>query len=1087
MVFKTFDSDIQGLSNKTGVLNSSFKTLFANVNNNLEGVEGKFNRFKSVTSTLFSTVFKKPIITNDDISTLENYMNPLLKVDDIEKVKQNILKDAANTTIEYADNIGYLYKQYKAGEITQEQYLSKSKEIIKSTQSLISVQKKASISSRLLSTGLNLLTNIGISLAFNFIISKITKFVNKSKELKQAHEEEIQKANDLVQTLSEENNKLDQTIKKYSELHEKTELTSEEKETLSQLQEEIIDSYGREAEGLDLVNGKYEDNLGILKNINDENLKRIELNQRKLTAEAKSNLNNYGDDFDSGKNFITFDSKTFTDSVKANLKTQLENTQGLIGDLFKNNDIQIGKDYISVNAPDIEGYKLAYETILDYLDNIQGRTAELGGDFDISLNKGTQQLINELQVVDNLLEDYDTQLKKSAETKLSQYVNLNGDIPKTKQEFEIWVNNFQKFANPSKNADFKNILNETLNNISSNYEVNNGGKTILKSLSEIISNAKDEIKSYSEEVDKIIESESVVQSALSEFSDSNTLSYETVKKLRDIGLDSAIGFNAATKSYTLNKEALDKLIGSQKDSITENLNQSKSIFLLTSQQSSEYQELEDWRKKTGRTTNDIVYQHKLEELGIKSVTKSFDLNINSLQKTIDLTSEYSQYLDLLSNKLNTNKESINNFSNSQSTIQSAIKEQEEFGRISASTILALGEAGYTNAMAYNAQTGETILLTDKINDLTQAQVNNKKVELQNSINETTEKLKELNKEYDLLLNTEMNSNKLQKITDVYNYIQKYKDKLGIQELQLMALGSFNFSFESDTEDIEKTAEEYFNSIKEAFNKEKSELDHLLSMDVISQEDYYNRLFNLNEKYFKNKAELLDEYRQYEEEVYKGLKEVQIKAIQEQIDALKSVNEEKQEEIDLEKAKRALDNAKRQKNITVYDSERGWIHETDRNAIDSAQKEYDDLVLNEKVEALENLIDLIENGTNASHKLDESVNAIEQARILPGMTDLMQLAKGSSSDTLNSVLNSIKSDIGMPTDMIHQFDNNSSNNNYKSDYKTMNVNIDKVVTDNPMQFVKQMENIADKSFDNKFPNAMNKFADDLNRYRMNHSN
>ena len=694
-----------------------------------------------------------------------------------------------------------------------------------------------------------------------------------------------------------------------------------------------------------------------------------------------------------------------------------------------------------------------------------------------------------MQIVDNILEDYNTQLKKNAEIKLSQYVNLNGDIPKTKQEFENWVDSFYKFANPSNDTDFKNILNETINNISSNYEVNDGGKTILKSLSEIISNAKDEIKSYSEEVDKIVESESIAQSALAELSDSNTLSYETVKKLRDIGLDSAIGFNAATKSYTLNKEALDKLISSQKDSITENLNQSKSVFLLTSQQSNEYQKLEEWRKKTGRTTNDIVYQHKLEELGINSVTKSFDLNINSLQKTIDLTSEYSQYLDLLTNKLNENKESINNFSNSQSVIQSAIKEQEEFGRISASTILALGEAGYTDAMAYNAMTGETVLLTDKINDLTQAQINNKKVELQNSINETTEKLKKLNEEYDLLLNSEMNSDKLQKITELYNNIQEYGGKLDAQKLQLMALGSFNFSFESNTEDAEKIDEEYINSIKEAFNKEKSELDHLLNMDVISQEEYYNSLFDLNEKYFKNKTDLLDEYRQYEEEVYKGLKEIQIKAIQEQIDALKSVNEEKQEEIDLEKAKQALENAKRQKNITVYDSERGWIHETDRNAIDSAQKEYDDLVLNEKIQSLEKLIDSIENGTNTSHKLDESINAIEQVKILPGTIDIMQLIKGFDTETvnqINGIQSSIESNTAMPSNMARQFESNL-NNKYSTEYKTMNVNIDKVVSDNPMQFAKQMESIADKSFDNKFPDAMNKFADDLNRYKMNHSN
>lgn len=185
----------------------------------------------------------------------------------------------------------------------------------------------------------------------------------------------------------------------------------------------------------------------------------------------------------------------------------------------------------------------------------------------------------------------------------------------------------------------------------------------------------------------------------------------------------------------------------------------------------------------------------------------------------------------------------------------------------------------------------------------------------------------------------------------------------------------------------------------------------------------------------------------------------------------------------------MENAKRQKNIAVYDSERGWIHETDRNAIDSAQKEYDDLVLNEKIQSLEKLIDSIENGTNTSHKLDESINAIEQVKVLPGTIDIMQLIKGFDTETvnqINGIQNSIESNTAMPSNMARQFESNL-NNNYSTEYKTMNVNIDKVVSDNPMQFAKQMESIADKSFDNKFPDAMNKFADDLNRYKMNHSN
>ena len=262
------------------------------------------------------------------------------------------------------------------------------------------------------------------------------------------------------------------------------------------------------------------------------------------------------------------------------------------------------------------------------------------------------------------------------------------------------------------------------------------------------------------------------------------------------------------------------------------------------------------------------------------------------------------------------------------------------------------------------------------------------------------------------------------------------------------------------------------------------------MDVISQEEYYNRLFALNEKYFKGKTELLDEYRQYEEEVYKGLKETQIKAIQEQIDALKSVNEEKQEEIDLEKAKQALENAKRNKTISVYDSERGWIRETDRNAIDSAQKEYDDLVLNEKVEALENLIDAIENGTNTNHNLDESVNAFEQVnnleqRVISGNVDLTQLFSGAVANRMNEIQNSINSNI--PIALANQFDKGISSDSYTTNNNnTITLNGVTVMANNPEEFIAQMEDIADERFKENFPSAMNQFGRDLKRYQMNHS-
>lgn len=59
--------------------------------------------------------------------------------------------------------------------------------------------------------------------------------------------------------------------------------------------------------------------------------------------------------------------------------------------------------------------------------------------------------------------------------------------------------------------------------------------------------------------------------------------------------------------------------------------------------------------------------------------------------------------------------------------------------------------------------------------------------------------------------------------------------------------------------------------KEAFQAEYNLLKHNLEMEYITEEQYYNSVQDLNNKYFAGKSEYLDEYRQYEEEVYKGLK------------------------------------------------------------------------------------------------------------------------------------------------------------------------------------------------------------------------
>lgn len=69
----------------------------------------------------------------------------------------------------------------------------------------------------------------------------------------------------------------------------------------------------------------------------------------------------------------------------------------------------------------------------------------------------------------------------------------------------------------------------------------------------------------------------------------------------------------------------------------------------------------------------------------------------------------------------------------------------------------------------------------------------------------------------------------------------------------------------------KSSKSSKDELKEQFQVEYDLLKHNLEMEYITEEDYYNGVQDLNEKYFAGKEKYLDDYRKYEEEVYKGLK------------------------------------------------------------------------------------------------------------------------------------------------------------------------------------------------------------------------
>ena len=119
----------------------------------------------------------------------------------------------------------------------------------------------------------------------------------------------------------------------------------------------------------------------------------------------------------------------------------------------------------------------------------------------------------------------------------------------------------------------------------------------------------------------------------------------------------------------------------------------------------------------------------------------------------------------------------------------------------------------------------------------------------------------------------------------------------------------------------------------------------------------------------------------------------IDALNDQKDALDQVNDERQREIDLIKAREALENARKEKK-RVYRAGVGWTYEADEEAISSAQETLDNLNIDLQKENLEYQIKQYELQKEILDRLDEAKEEKEGQKLL---SDYLSSAGYSSGD------------------------------------------------------------------------------------------
>lgn len=137
---------------------------------------------------------------------------------------------------------------------------------------------------------------------------------DEQEEIREATEEATKREKERLKTQKQEITDLQSLTEEYEKLGKKTDLTADEKERLQELQEKLVTSYNAESKGIDLVNGKYDEEIQKLKELNKEKQKQYLNDSKNARYTAHQKVKNNEADLIVDETTAKAISKDFEDS-----------------------------------------------------------------------------------------------------------------------------------------------------------------------------------------------------------------------------------------------------------------------------------------------------------------------------------------------------------------------------------------------------------------------------------------------------------------------------------------------------------------------------------------------------------------------------------------------------------------------------------------------------------------------------------------------------------------------------------------------------------------------------------------------------
>lgn len=274
----------------------------------------------------------------------------------------------------------------------------------------------------------NMLTTLAVTAAINLVVKGITWLIERQENLRQAALEAGSALNEQTSSINNYKEQISSLRESLDEGNLSEQEAYEARRQLISIQDELVDKFGAEADGIDLVNGKYQEQLDILDGISDakanayltENYDKIKEAQQEMmkersymtdrettyltasdsdSARLRKIMEKYADQgvqyFDNGRANPFTNKKRIDFTITADVSQAKETLDRLYSDI--NKDSQLSNEVKDAVNSQISEWSNQAQGTLDKWESI----SETGTKYLIQTNEAWSKLYNDLEDAQN--------------------------------------------------------------------------------------------------------------------------------------------------------------------------------------------------------------------------------------------------------------------------------------------------------------------------------------------------------------------------------------------------------------------------------------------------------------------------------------------------------------------------------------------------------------------------------------------------------------------------------------------------------------------------------------------------------------